>query len=92
MVYHAVDNCKFLGTTICHSLKWEVNTSNVLSKAHHRLHFLRQLKRFGVTGEAMDHFYRATMESVLVFSATVWYGNYNRLGEETAGKGGTHCI
>ena len=28
-----------------------------------------------MTGEALVHFYRATVESVLVFSITVWYGN-----------------
>ena len=66
-----VDSFKFLGTTICRSLKWEVNTNIILGKAHQRLHFLRQLRKFGVTGEAMVHFYRATVESVLTFSITV---------------------
>ena len=70
-----VDSFTFLGTTICRSLKWEVNTNIILGKAHQRLHFLRQLRKFGVTGEAMVHFYRATVESVLTFSITVWYGN-----------------
>ena len=70
-----VDSFKFLGTTICRSMKWEVNTNMILSKAHQRLHFLRLLRRFGVTGEAMVHFYRAAVESVLTFSVTVWEGN-----------------
>ena len=70
-----VDTFKFLGNTICSSLKWEVNTNHILSKAQQRLYFLRQLKKFGVSAEAMVSFYRATVESVLTFSITVWYGN-----------------
>ena len=66
---------KFLGSTICQSLKKEVNTNLIISKAHQRLHFLRQLRKFGVARDAIFQFYRATVESVLVFSITVWYGN-----------------
>ena len=68
-----------LGTTISRTLKWEDNTSLILSKAHQRLHFLRQLKKFGVPREAMVNFYRATVESVLTFSVSVWYGNITAL-------------
>lgn len=70
-----VSSFKFLGTTICQSLKWEVNTNIIISKAHQRLHFLRQLRRFGVARVAMLQFYRATVESVLAFSITVWYSS-----------------
>ena len=66
---------KFLGSTICQSLKKEVNTNLIISKAHQRLHSLRQLRKFGVARDAIFQFYRATVESVLVFSITFWYGN-----------------
>lgn len=39
------DSFKFLGTTISHTLKWEVITSHIINKAHQRLHFLSQLKK-----------------------------------------------
>ena len=65
---------KFLGSTICQSLKWEVDTNLTISKAHQRLHFLPQLRTFGVARDAMLQFYRATMKCS-GFLITVWYGN-----------------
>ena len=70
-----VSSFKFLGTTICDDLKWEENTGHISSKAHQRLHSLRQLRKFRVSREGMLSFYRATIESILTFSVTVWYGN-----------------
>lgn len=78
-IVERVDTFKFLGTTICHTLMWEVNISYIINKAHQRLHFLWQLKKFGVIVEAMLYFYSATVESVLDFSITAWYGNTTAL-------------
>ena len=39
---------KFLGTTISSDLKWDENFSSAIKKAHKRLFFLRQLKKFKV--------------------------------------------
>jgi hypothetical protein len=69
-----VNSFKFLGTTIADTLKWENNISLAVKKAQQRLHFLRQLKRFGVSQPILAQFYRAVVESVLTFSVTVWYG------------------
>lgn len=63
-IVERVDTFKFLGTTICHSLKWEVNMSHKINKVHQRLDFLGQLKKFGVTGEARLNFYNAIKERV----------------------------
>jgi len=68
-----VTSFQFLGTTIQESLSWELNANIKISKAQ-RLHFLRQLKKFGVSRVAMTHFYRSTIESVLTFSMLVWFG------------------
>ena len=70
-----VDNFKFLGTTISNDLKWETNARLAAKKANKRLFFLRQLKRFRVNTRILVLFYRATIESVLSFSFSVWYGN-----------------
>ena len=69
-----VTSFQFLGTTIHESLSWELNTNIKISKAHQRLHFLRQLK-FRVSRVATTHFYRSTIESVLTFSMLVWFGH-----------------
>lgn len=70
-----VTSFQFLGTTIQESLSWELNTNFKISKAHQRLHFLQQLKKFRVSRVAMTHFYRSTIESVLTFSMLVWFGH-----------------
>ena len=74
-----VTSFQFLGTTIHESLSWELNTNINISKAHQRLHFLRQVKRFRVSQVAMTHFYRSTIESVLTFSMLVWFGHTTAL-------------
>ena len=68
-----VDTFKFLGSTISNDLKWEANTSEIISKCHQRLYFLRKLKKFGVGKDTLVNFYRATIESILTFSITSWF-------------------
>ena len=70
-----VTSFQFLGPTIQESLSWEPNTNFKISKAHQRLHFLQQLKKFRVSRVVMTHFYRSTIESVLTFSMLVWFGH-----------------
>ena len=59
---------QFLDTTISSDLKWD-------EKAHQRLFFLRQLKKFKVSHSILTQFYRAAIESILTFSITVWYSS-----------------
>ena len=70
-----VECFKFLGTIICNDLKWHKNTEAIVKKARQRLYFLRQLKKFNLNSEILVQFYRATIESVLCFSITVWFGS-----------------
>ncbi|XP_056452319.1 uncharacterized protein LOC130387318 [Gadus chalcogrammus] len=74
-VVERVDSFKFLGTIISSSLKWVDNITTIIKKAHQRLFFLRQLRKFGVACKGMQQFYQATVESILTFSITVWDGN-----------------
>ena len=70
-----VETFKFLGTTIDCNLKWEENCTAAVNKAQQRIHFLRQLKKFGMNQKILLQFYRAAVESVLTFAITVWYGS-----------------
>lgn len=69
-----VDSFKFLGTTIHHTLSWEDHIQATINKSQQRLYFLRQLKKFKVGKKIMVLFYRATIETILTFSVTVWFG------------------
>ena len=69
-VVEEVKSFKFLGTTISSDLKWDENFSSAIKKAHQRLFFLRQLKKF--SHSILTQFYCAAAESILTFSITVW--------------------
>ena len=68
-----VDSVKFLDTTITSDLKWETHLSKVTKQAHQRMFFLRLLRKMNVSPKVRTQFYRATIESVLTSSITVWY-------------------
>ncbi|KAI3377445.1 hypothetical protein L3Q82_008621 [Scortum barcoo] len=70
-----VNNIKFLGIHITSDLTWSMNTAHLVKKAQQRLFFLRKLKRAGLSPQLLTNFYRATIESILCLSATVWYGS-----------------
>ena len=61
-VVEEVKSLKFLGTTISSDLKWDENFSSAIKKAHQRLFFLRQLKKFKVSHSILTQFYRAAIE------------------------------
>ena len=68
------DSFKFLGNIISNDLSWKANTTALVSKAHQRLYFLRQLNQFGLKKRMLTGFYRCMIESVLSFSICVWLG------------------
>jgi len=63
-----VNSFKFVGITISSDLNWHFNTKLTIKKAHQRLYFLRQLKKFNLNTEIMVNFYRAIIESILTNS------------------------
>ena len=69
-----VSQAKFLGTIITSNLSWDENSSSIRKKAHQRLYFLRQLRKFRMRREILLSFYKAMIESVLTFSICVWFG------------------
>lgn len=70
-----VSNFKYLGVHIDSDLSWRTQVTNVCTRIHQRLHFLRRLRVFGVCKNIMLIFYRATIESVLRYGITCWFGN-----------------
>ena len=68
-----VSEFRFLGTTISDNLNWGAHCSSVHRKAQQRLYFLRHLKKFRASRKLLLQFYRATVESVLTQSITIWY-------------------
>lgn len=74
-VIEQVSSFKYLGVHIDSDLSWRTQVTTVCSRIHQRLHFLRRLRLFGVCRNIMLIFYRATIESVLRYGITSWFGN-----------------
>ncbi len=70
-----VSSFKFLGVHITEDLTWSAHTDAVLKKAHQRLFFLRQLRKFGTSPRILRSFYTCTVESILTGCITAWFGN-----------------
>ncbi len=70
-----VNSFKFLGVHITEDLTWSAHTDAVLKKAHQRLFFLRQLRKFGMSPSILRSFYTCTVESILTGCITAWLGN-----------------
>lgn len=68
-----VASFKFLGSHISEDVSWATNTSALIKKAQQRLHFLRVLRRHHLEEKLLVSFYRATIESVLMYCVTVWF-------------------
>ena len=68
-----VDSFKFLGIVISSDLSWLNNSSSIVKRCQVRLHFLRQLKKFGFNQSILLHFYRSVIESIICFGITVWF-------------------
>ncbi|KAK0155032.1 RNA-directed DNA polymerase from mobile element jockey [Merluccius polli] len=70
-----VSNFKYLGIYFDCQLQWATHVETVCSKICQRLHFLRRLRVHGVDEGVVLLFYRATIESVIRYGITTWFGN-----------------
>ena len=70
-----VTSYKYLGVQIDCEMSWHSHVTSLCAKLHQRLHFLRRLRLFGVCRNIMLIFYRASIESIVRYSITSWFGN-----------------
>lgn len=70
-----VNSYKYLGVQIDCEMSWHTHVTSLCSKIHQRLHFLRRLRLFGVCRNIMLIFYRASIESIVRYGITSWFGN-----------------
>jgi hypothetical protein len=67
-----VSSAKLLGVTISSDLKWELHVSNVYAKASSRIHYLRQLKRAGLSQKQLLHVYLTLIRPITEYACQVW--------------------
>ena len=70
-----VSSYKYLGVHIDEDMRWHTHVTACCAKIHQRLHFLRRLRLFGVSTNIMLIFYRASIESIMRYGITSWFGN-----------------
>lgn len=66
---------RYLGVYFDNNFSWGTQVEYVCARINQRLHFLRRLRVYGVDKNIMLLFYRATIESVLRYGITTWFGN-----------------
>ena len=78
-----VSSFKILGVIVSNNLKWTEHVHYISAKANSRLHFLKQLKRAGLSNDDILHFYLAVIRPVLEYAAPVWHsGLTNELSDQ----------
>ena len=76
-----MESFKFLGVHNTDKLKWSTHKDNVVKKVQQRLFNISRLKKFGLSPKTLTHFYRRTIESILLGCITAWYGNCTTLNQ-----------
>ncbi|CAM4587594.1 unnamed protein product [Leuciscus chuanchicus] len=70
-----VHSVKFLGVHLTNELTSSDNTTAIIKRAQQRLHSLRRLKKVDLPISALTMFYRGTIESILTYCISCWFGN-----------------
>uniref|UniRef100_A0A8C7XFZ3 Reverse transcriptase domain-containing protein n=1 Tax=Oryzias sinensis TaxID=183150 RepID=A0A8C7XFZ3_9TELE len=65
----------FLGVVFFNNISWTENITEVIKEAQQRLHFLRVLRKHNLDPSLLTTFYRTSIESLLTYCITVWYGS-----------------
>ena len=67
-----VESYKYLGLKIDSKLHWSNHAHDVCKKVNQRLYVLRKLRSFKVNPENLLLFYRATIESIIIYGINCW--------------------
>lgn len=73
---------KYLGIHIANDLTSSTNTLVVVKKAQQQLHSLCRLRKTDLPSSHLITFYRSTVESILTYSFTSWFGGCSAKGKK----------
>ena len=74
-VIQRVDSFKLLGLIIDSNLRWNKHVEFICSKASQRLHYLKLLKRSGLSSDELLYFYCTVIRTVLEYACPAWHTN-----------------
>jgi len=81
-----VKSYKLLGIHVTESLKWDVHITVMLSKAFKHIHFLKQLRRVGVSTADLVTYCNSVIRSVLEYACPVWHSSLTTCRAVTANR------
>ncbi len=64
---------KFLGVTLSADLSWETHIDNIYKKATQRVHYIKLLKRAGITPEEQVKVYLSIIRPTMEYACQVWH-------------------
>jgi hypothetical protein len=73
-----VRSYKLLGLHVTDKLGWNEHVSHICSKAAQRLHFLKQLKRSGMSNDDLLYYYESVVRPVAEYACVVWHTSLNK--------------
>ena len=67
-----VTSFKLLGVILSDDLRWKPHVDHTIAKASKRLHFLKLLKRSGMSPDDLLYYYKAVIRSVIEYACPAW--------------------
>ena len=80
-----VDNYLYLGTIINNRLDWSPNIDKRYPIANQRMFCLNRLKKFRISRNILELFYRTTIQSAMLFNQLCYYGNADNQDKDRLG-------
>ncbi len=74
-IVERVSSYKYLVTFFDETLKFDVNTADIVKRGQQRIHLLCKLNSFSVSPDILCRFYQSFIESLLCFSFICWFPN-----------------
>ena len=72
---NTTDNMKLLGVTLQNDLSWDIQTSQMISKASKRMYMLYVLKRFKASAYDLTAVYQMYICPVLEYASPLWHSS-----------------
>ena len=72
---NTTNNMKLLGVTLQNDLSWDIQTSQMISKASKRMYMLYVLKRFKASAHDLTAVYQMYIRPVLEYTSPLWHSS-----------------
>lgn len=81
-----ITHYKHLSIMLDHKLRWDAWTDFVSKRMQQRMCFIKTYLSFNAHSRMSLMFYRALIESVMIFCVICWYGNASKVHRRSVGK------